>query len=608
MLRAAGQPSISTATWLVAAGLLLLNASPAVAQSAEASRYKGWKTASVKVQGLETDLANDLVKGLALSGQFKLYRRVRPRFYPRLLEEDIQRARLFLARRGYPDAEVAARFLPEPKKERVGIRLEIKTGPAVHIARLEIAGLPPDWAADAQTPAGLQRGRIFSEPALSRATGTLEAALRDDGYAFAKVQSAVTRCDSQQVAIHLAVTPGARYQIAGVAVTGTRPDLAPLARRTMSVRIGERYSPELVERAQSNLRMLNLFRQIRISTIDVGQDSLEMRAELIDRRPRSLEAGVGYWSDEFLRAQLRWEHRNLLRGGRGVGVTASHSRFLQSANASTWWPALLGARTRTTLRIGFERQWEKSYELLSRELELGATYRISPWSQLRASVAVARVDVDVTTPEEAAFIELGGLLTVLSLRWSRDRVNDRLYPTRGTVAWTSAEWAPAGILSESHFLRGEIFTAAYLRLASGLVAAVRCDLGLAEPIGGSVDLLPNRRFFAGGSRSMRGFKRRRLGPLDAAGAPLGGGAKLEASVELRFSLIWRFKGALFVDLGQVWRTIETIESRDLEYAAGPGLMLQTPVGPLRGDWARRLTIHQSGQPESLFHVSIGHPF
>lgn len=107
---------------------------------------------------------------------------------------------------------------------------------------------------------------------------------------------------------------------------------------------------------------------------------------------------------------------------------------------------------------------------------------------------------------------------------------------------------------------------------------------------------------------MRGFGRRKLGPLDSTGAPLGGEAMLEGSAELRFPLFWRFRGAGFVDSGQVWPTFDEITPDNIEVAVGSGLWLQTIIGPLRADLAYRLTTYEKSQPRWVFHFSIGPAF
>jgi outer membrane protein insertion porin family len=155
-------------------------------------------------------------------------------------------------------------------------------------------------------------------------------------------------------------------------------------------------------------------------------------------------------------------------------------------------------------------------------------------------------------------------------------------------------------------LQGAVST--YKSLGGVLVAAARLRAGWAEPLGDSEDLLPNKRFFAGGATSMRGFKRHKLGPLDDEGAPLGGESKVEASLELRFPIFGRLGGAAFVDAGQVWTGGNTFAFDELEVAAGPGLVIRTPIGPIRGDVGFRLTDLDKTQPDQVYHLSIGHPF
>ncbi|MBD3235775.1 MAG: hypothetical protein GF330_03645, partial [Candidatus Eisenbacteria bacterium] len=134
---------------------VLLGVSPiSRAQSplVEASRYKGWRTAGLEIRGLPGDLTSELKKGMTLSGRFRIYRRVRPNFYPDLLAEDLRRVRLFLARRGYPYARITPRFLPERDRRRLRIALDVAAGQPVRVATLEIAGLPARRSAGTLPP------------------------------------------------------------------------------------------------------------------------------------------------------------------------------------------------------------------------------------------------------------------------------------------------------------------------------------------------------------------------------------------------------------------------------------------------------------------------
>jgi outer membrane translocation and assembly module TamA len=235
-------------------------------------------------------------------------------------------------------------------------------------------------------------------------------------------------------------------------------------------------------------------------------------------------------------------------------------------------------------------------------------YRFSLATSLQLGMALTDVDVTIKSEASEAFRERGGLLTVFSLRWSRDTSDDRVYPTRGKMTWLLADWAPSISLSESYFVSLQGTSSWYGTILGSTVLASRLSFGLAAPIGDSPDLLPNRRFYAGGPTSMRGAGRRKLGPRDTAGGPLGGEALVLWSTELRYPLFWLIGGALFVDAGQVFSHHEEMNLADLEVAVGPGLMIRTPVGPIRADVAWNLTDRPAGEPGTVFHLSVGNPF
>jgi outer membrane protein insertion porin family len=89
--------------------------------------------------------------------------------------------------------------------------------------------------------------------------------------------------------------------------------------------------------------------------------------------------------------------------------------------------------------------------------------------------------------------------------------------------------------------------------------ATRLFTGVAKPYGNS-DVLPySRQFFSGGSNSIRAFHVNSVGPgtfnqdsINVSFLQLGGDIKIEMSAEYRFNIYRLFKGALFIDAGNVW--------------------------------------------------------
>ena len=160
--------------------------------------------------------------------------------------------------------------------------------------------------------------------------------------------------------------------------------------------------------------------------------------------------------------------------------------------------------------------------------------------------------------------------------------------------------------------------------------------------GDAVDIVqPEKRFYAGGANSVRGFAQSRLGPrvlqvldpvrlmtvsstsvtaactpaqvmdlscdatpLGDAGfipRPTGGTRLLEANLDIRFGISSSFEGVVFADVGQVWAVKESAALADLEITPGAGVRYLSPIGPIRVDVAYRF---RGGQALSVVTSQI----
>lgn len=93
---------------------------------------------------------------------------------------------------------------------------------------------------------------------------------------------------------------------------------------------------------------------------------------------------------------------------------------------------------------------------------------------------------------------------------------------------------------------------------------------------------PDLRFFAGGDRSIRGYKFQGISPRDDSGKLTGASKMLTGSVEYQYNVTGRWWGAMFVDSGEA---VNDIRQRDIKTGAGVGVRWQSPVGPVKLDIA-----------------------
>ncbi|MCA9751221.1 MAG: BamA/TamA family outer membrane protein [Gemmatimonadetes bacterium] len=578
------------------------------AASVDPAIYRGWTVESFDIRGLPDALPRKLAPGLALaqkSGGF--FGGSRAPFDPRALDDDLRRATLFLARSGYPRATVTPEFEPDAEHRSVRVTLAVEPGAAVVVRDARTEAMPPGLEPLAAKVLRLEPGEVFTDWEIDRRVGELLRILQENGHAQAAVRADVSRPDSVSARITFVVNAGPVFHFGRTIVEGAPADLEEVTRRSAAIRGGDVYSLEDLERADESLRLLGLFRRVNVRTQPAGPDILDVVVTVGLAPPRSLNLGVGYWTVDNLRVEAAWQHRNLFRAGRGFGADASYSPYEQSAGIQLWKPVLFHSRTRGAIALHGRRETEESYELRSGDLDVSATYLATLETTWAATISLSVFDFVAKSPDANAD-GLGPNLLSLSLQWTRDTLDDHLLPRAGLLARVELE---PGLPSFDFAQRYELLTPQVSTFApgpGGTTFAARGAFGIALEASNASELLANKRYYAGGTGSMRGYTRRALGPQDAEGRPTGGVAKLELSTEIRIPLAWRFSGAAFLDAGQVWESRSAIGVRDLRFAVGPGLLVMTPVGPVRLDVGFPVGARTNDPPSPVYLLSVGQVF
>ena len=93
---------------------------------------------------------------------------------------------------------------------------------------------------------------------------------------------------------------------------------------------------------------------------------------------------------------------------------------------------------------------------------------------------------------------------------------------------------------------------------------------------------PDLRFFAGGDRSIRGYKFQGISPRGDDGKLTGASKMVTGSLEYQYNVTGRWWGAMFVDSGQA---VNNFKDSNFKTGAGVGVRWQSPVGPVKLDIA-----------------------
>lgn len=188
----------------------------------------------------------------------------------------------------------------------------------------------------------------------------------------------------------------------------------------------------------------------------------------------------------------------------------------------------------------------------------------------------------------------------------------------------------------AQYLKGDFDFAKNLVIDNRNSMAFHFGAGIAIPYGNATMLPFEKRYFSGGANSVRGWSVRDLGPGSFPGdnnfMNQSGDIKLDASIEYRTRLFWKFRGALFVDAGNIW-TIRDYKDqpggqfefdkfyKQIAVAYGLGLRLDLDFFVLRFDGGMKAInpayekkkdrypiIHPKFSRDFAFHFAVGYPF
>jgi translocation and assembly module TamA len=141
-----------------------------------------------------------------------------------------------------------------------------------------------------------------------------------------------------------------------------------------------------------------------------------------------------------------------------------------------------------------------------------------------------------------------------------------------------------------------------------LTLAARIRTGWLEAVAGSAnDAPPDRRFYAGGGGSVRGYDYNSIYPSerDALGLTPGGQGLLEGSLEARWRFGERWGAAAFIDGGAAFDNWSA--AGDLSWGAGIGARYDLGFAPLRIDLAIPLDRDET-QDDYALYISLGQAF
>lgn len=524
---------------------------------------------------------------------------------------DVQRIREVLRSEGYYDSRVRFEIEEPPADDQPAKAiLQLERGPPYLLESFVLSFASPaqERAADgiSYESLGVKMGERARADMIVSAERQLITRLGRQGYPFARAldRDVVVDHETRSVAATLEIDSGQPTVFGPLAIEGLSDVDADVVRRAVSWKEGERYDTRKVAETRQALSGLDLFSSVSVSAQQDRRDgeTVPMQVALTESPPRSIGGGVKYSTSEGVGVRAFWRHRNFFGGGEELRIQGDASEQVYGAEINLGKPAFLDNDNRLDLGAYARDENYDAYD--AQRVGTGATLTRQFGGPYMGSLGVTLEQSRITDNTGTNSFTLLGF----PVKGEYNTTDDLLNPTSGGKLTLTATPYTGIIGSDANFLvlRADDTVHYALDEEKKYVLAGRISVG--SILGATrTDIPADKRFYAGGGDTVRGYDFQSVGPRDAELNPVGGSSMMAGSVEFR-ARVWEDIGLVtFLDGGNVYRTEMPDFGEDILFGAGVGLRYYTPIGPLRFDIAVPLD-KREGDSAFQIYLSLGQAF
>ena len=544
------------------------------------------------------------------------------------LSGDLEALRSYYLDNGYLNFNVdSTQVSITPDKKDIYITINISEGEPFTVTEVRLAGdlIVPKEALFGLVEIGA--GDLFSRKKVTDTSKRLTDRIGEEGYSFGNV-NAIPDIDqaARTVALTFFIDPGKRVYARRINFAGNVKTKDEVLRREMRQQEGGWLSTTQVERGKERLERTGYFKEVNVETVAVPgtADQVDVNYTVEEAPGGRLGGGLGFSPGQGIIFNTSIVQDNFLGSGKRISFNFNNSRVNTNYAIGYLNPYF----TVDGISQGFNLFYRDTnavranlaaYETRDVGGEINIGFPVSENNSIFGALKYRNTQIDLLSRSGAQirnFVNQNGSefdILSLSASFSYDTTNRRILPDKGTLHRIRVEGSLPTFGNSLKYYKVDYQTKWFKDLYKDFVFSLSADLGYGDAYGETTELPFFENFFAGGPRTVRGFKTNTLGPLDSNRRPLGGDTKIIGRAELilpapfldEYKRSFRLTG--FIDAGNVYGPGQKIDLGEIRYSTGIGAIWVSPFGVVQASIAMPLNQKTGDQTEN-FQFTFGASF
>ncbi len=592
--------------------------------SEESEKKKG--NYKVEVKGIENDEILKVVKASSNLVQMESEPLSSPVGLIQRARADRERVQNVLKSFGHFSGKVAIRIEDQllenvrPSllrgKKTPKVVVEVEPGPQYTFGKVEIKGLEREEVKDISPD--LTTGDPAKGQAVLEAEQEIIARVKLKGFPYVKrvERRLIMHKEQKTLDLFWKFDPGPLASMGLPQIEGLERTYEDFVFKRAPWKLGDRYDPRVLEEYRSDLAGMDLFSSIKVTLPDGKKhpekyfdEPMDIRLKLKEKQARFFGFGADYSTTEGIGIEAYWGHRNLFGRGEKLKITGRVGRLVEneidkidkSLKLSFRKPDFLSRKQDLLFDFEVLNENPDAFERDAVTSALGIERYLTRTLSFSGGLSAEYSKITDSDGEDE-FLIFG---FPMALR--HDTTDDLLDATRGFRNELRVTPYTIAVGDGGAFVVTRVISRAYHALVGKDKVVLAGRVGLGSIFGADTQEIPaNKRFFAGGGGSVRGYEFQNVGPLDAINDPVGGRSLIEVGAEVRFR--YRDFGIVpFIDGGNVYDSELPKFDENLQWGVGLGVRYYSKIGPLRVDLAFPLNRRENDDPVA-FYISIGQAF